>query len=245
MNKIIVIIQARMGSTRFPGKMLSCLSGHTVLRHVIDRVKQSKEIDGIIVATSELEIDDKIEMECIKYNIPVFRGSEEDVLDRYYFAAKANSADIIIRITGDCPLIDPKLIDNTVKEFCINDYEFLTTDGVKEEENTFPRGLDVEIFGYKLLEKAYVNAKKDYQREHVTPYMYEECKDICYFKNDKDEHMYRWTLDTFEDFEMIKEIYIGLYKGKHNFYKDEVIDFLEKNPWITDINKFIKQKNIK
>lgn len=244
MKKIVAIIQARVGSTRLPGKVLLDLKGKTVLNHVVDRVKKSKYIDEVIVATTDLEQDNKIVDECKKIGCKYFRGSEIDVLSRYYLCAKENDADIIIRITSDCPLIDHLVIDEMLGFYLKNNYKLVTNAG-DIHNRTYPRGLDTEIFDFDTLENAYKNANKDYQKEHVTPYIYENEKDIYYYKNDIDYSKYRLTLDTKEDFELIKRIYDLVYIDSQNFYLDDIVKILLKQPDLEQINKHIKQKQYK
>lgn len=243
-RKVIAIVQARMGSTRLPGKVLMNVEGKTILSHVVDRVKQSKKIDEVIVATTTLEKDDVIIKELEKINCNYYRGSEENVLDRYYNAAKLYKGDIIIRITSDCPLIDPNVIDDMINYYLSHDYFMVSNAGLQMENRTYPRGLDTEIFSFELLEKAWLNSDKNYEKEHVTLYMYENEKNICFFKNNIDFSKYRLTVDTIEDFNLIKSIYEKLYIDKKYFYLDDIIKLLRENPQLYEINKNIEQKKI-
>lgn len=243
-RKVIAIVQARMGSTRLPGKVLMNVEGKTILSHVVDRVKQSKKIDEVIVATTTLEKDDVIIKELEKINCNYYRGSEENVLDRYYNAAKLYKGDIIIRITSDCPLIDPNVIDDMINYYLSHDYFMVSNAGLQMENRTYPRGLDTEIFSFELLEKAWLNADKNYEKEHVTIYMYENENNICFFKNNIDFSKYRLTVDTIEDFNLIKSIYEKLYIDKKYFYLDNIIKLLRENPQLYEINKNIEQKKI-
>lgn len=243
--KIGVIIQARVGSTRLPGKVLKTLVDKTLLAHDIERVRQSKLMNEIIIATTVKEQDNAIEEEALKNNVKIFRGSENDVLSRYYFAAKENKLDVIIRITSDCPLIDPKVLDEIIGFYMNNKYEIVTNASADLSNRTYPRGLDVEVFSFESLENAFNKAKEEYQREHVTPFIYENTKNIYYYKNSIDYSKYRWTLDTEEDFEVISEIYKELYKGSHDFYLNEIIALYEKRPELYNINAHIEQKKIK
>lgn len=244
-KKIVVIIQARVGSTRLFGKVLKEIKGKTILAHVVERVSQSKYIDQIVIATSNLKQDDNIVKEAKKLGISYFRGSESNVLSRYYHTAIHYNADIIIRITSDCPLIDPNIIDNLIKFYLEHDYSVVTNVGIDKSNRTYPRGLDTEIFSFNLLKEAFINAKENYQLEHVTPYIYENNKDIYYYKNDVNYSKYRWTVDTKEDFELIKIIYEKLYKTENNFYLEDIIKIIENNPELIEINKDIQQKEIK
>ena len=175
-----------------------------------------------------------------------FRGSEENVLNRYYNAAKKFDIDPIVRITSDCPLIDPFVIDEIINFYEKNQYKMVTNAGPYEEKRTFPRGFDVEVFSFSLLEQAYENAEENYQKEHVTPYIYENHDDkIHFYQNEKGDYSnLRLTVDTPEDFKLIKKIYDNLYEGKHNFYSEEIIEFLNKNPELININKKVTQKNL-
>lgn len=241
--KTVAIIQARMGSTRLPGKILKDLMGKTVLQHVIERVQQAKSIDEIIIATTTLVQDDVVVDEAVKHGVKHFRGSENDVLARYYGAAKDNNADIVVRITSDCPLIDPFVTDAIVNLFKDKQaYDIVTNAGSDLSERTYPRGLDVEVFSFKVLEQAYKKADKHYQREHVTPYSYENSPRIYFYKNKVDYSKHRWTLDTEEDFELIKEIYRQLYNGEHDFYLQNIINLFASYPDIIEINAHIEQK---
>ncbi|MBM7606295.1 spore coat polysaccharide biosynthesis protein SpsF [Metabacillus crassostreae] len=243
--KIAAIIQARMGSTRLSGKVMKEIKGSTVLSHVIERVKQSSLIEEIIIATTGHERDDVIEKEAITCGVKVFRGSEEDVLSRYYLAAKENNIDIIVRITSDCPVIDPNVIDKIVKYYLHENYALVTNAGAELSQRSFPRGLDTEVFSFDELEVGFINGQEKYHREHVTPYIYEHSNKIHYYKNDIDYSKYRWTLDTEEDFVLINEIYNRLYKGKHDFYLQDILEIFKHEPKLSTINAHIEQKKIK
>jgi len=241
-KKAVAIIQARVGSTRLPRKVLKEIKGKTILYHVVQRVKQCKYIDDIIIATSNLEQDDDIVKEAKGIGVSYFRGSESDVLSRYYHAAKSNNADIIVRITSDCPLIDPNVTDKLVKHYLNNKHDIVTNAVADLSKRTYPRGLDTEVFSFKQLELANLNAKEPYQREHVTPYIYENTDNIYYYLNEIDYSKYRWTLDTKEDFILINEIYNHFYNGNHDFYLNEIVKFMEENPKLHDINKNFEKK---
>lgn len=243
--KIAAIIQARMGSTRLSGKIMKDIKGRTVLSHVIERVNQSNIIDEIIIATTVEERDNVIEDEALKCGAKVYRGSEEDVLSRYYLAAKENNIDIIVRVTSDCPVIDANVIDEIINFYLEEKYDIVTNAGSDLSQRTFPRGLDTEVFSYEVLKDAFNNGREKYQREHVTPYIYEQSKKVHYFKNDVNYSMYRWTLDTEEDFELISEIYNRLYKGTHDFYLQDIVKIFKQEPKLFTINAHIEQKKIK
>ncbi|SFD34177.1 cytidylyltransferase domain-containing protein [Clostridium uliginosum] len=241
----IAIIQARMGSSRLAGKAMKNLCGKTILAHCIERVRQAQYINNIIVATTLNEEDSIIEQEALRCGVKVFRGSENDVLSRYYYAAQKYKADTVIRITSDCPLIDPKILDEVILFYLNNKYDIVTNAPNEEKERTYPRGLDISIFSFEQLKNAFINATEKYQREHVTPYLYENLENKCYYKSKIDYSKYRLTLDTKEDWNLISEIYMNLYKGKHDFYLDDILNLFKSNPKLEKINFNIGQKDFK
>lgn len=243
--KIGAIIQARMGSSRLAGKVMKDLYGKSVLNHVIDRVKNSKLIDEIIIATTTSENDLVIVKEAEKLNVKTFRGSEDDVLSRYYFAAKENDLDIIVRITSDCPVIDWEIIDQVIDCYKCGDFEIVTNAGIDVKHRTFPRGLDLEVFSFETLKNTYEAAKEKYHREHVSPYIYETSNKVHTYKNNVDYSMYRWTLDTEDDWKLIQQLYNGLYREKHDFLLNDMVKYIEMNPEITKLNSHVEQKKIK
>jgi len=234
MSKIIAIIQVRLDSSRFPKKALSQLIDKPMIIHVIDRAKQSKHIDQLVVATSTRKIDDPIIDVVSKQGISVFRGSADDVLDRYYKAAKKYHADIIVRITGDCPLIDPVIIDKVIQCYIDGKYDYVSN----TIDQTYPDGLDTEVFSYKALEKTWKEAKLLSEREHVTPYIvnHPEKFKLINVRNDVDLSHMRWTVDYEKDLEYVKEIYGRLYKKDSIFLMDDILQLLEKNPELNKIN---------
>ena len=242
--KTVAIIQARTGSTRLPRKVLRMLGDKPVLLHVVERLHQVKGIDEIIIATTTNHTDEPIVELAMKHNVHYFRGSEENVLSRYYFAAKERGADTVIRFTADCPLIDPFVAEAILEEYLKNDCDIMTNGGDDLTKRTFPRGFDTEVFSFDKLEEAFQRATESYQKEHVTPYIYEHCK-VMHYLNETDESHYRLTLDTEEDFELIDVIYQRLYKGKHDFYSRDIIGLLKQEPELVRINAHIEQKKTK
>ncbi|MBN1897586.1 MAG: glycosyltransferase family protein [Spirochaetes bacterium] len=244
MNKTDIIIQARTGSTRLPGKILKQIMGKTVLEHVIERVRPVRNKNDIIIATTTRKEDDRVVEVCRKAKAKYFRGSEDDVLSRYYHAARENQSDIIVRITSDCPLIDAGLTDEIIEFFVQHKYDVITNSPGEEKDRTYPRGLDVEIFSMKALETIFRKAGEDYEREHVAPYFYSHPDEfsIFYYKNDIDYSHYRWTLDTREDFHLIKAIYENLYPENPCFSWREVLQLFERKKELININKKVKQK---
>lgn len=242
--KIGIIIQARVGSTRLRGKVLKKIKNKTILSHVITRVKQCKKVDEIIIATTTKEEDNLIEKESIKNKVKVFRGSELNVLERYYLCGKKYNLDIIVRITSDCPLVDPILVDKMIEYFLNKDLTMVSTAGLDPKQRTYPRGLDAEVFTFKSLEESYNKATKDFEKEHVTQYIYNHCKKIEFYKNNIDYSGYRLTVDTKEDFDLIEKIYELLYKGKHDFYLKEIVKVIENNKEILKLNEGVTQKEV-
>lgn len=245
---VAAIIQARVGSTRLPGKIMKDLSGREVLWHAVERALLAKSADRVMVATTTNPEDDAVEKFCRKHNFLFYRGSDENVLERYYWAAKQFGADIIVRITADCPLIDPKTMDLCVEKFKKSGCDYISN--VVPGPRTFPRGLDVEVFSFGALEKAHKNAGEIYEKEHVTPYIWENkngefkvgetvTASAEYARN------YRLTIDYPEDFELIKKIYQSLYRNNEIIDIRDAIDFLDKNPAIAKINADCEQKPVK
>lgn len=244
--KVVCLVQARVGSTRLPGKILKEICGKTILHHEIDRLKKCKEIDEIVIATTDKEDDDKIVNEAKKLSVKYFRGSENDVLSRFYYAAKENNADIIVRVTSDCPCIDFEILDKMLIYFK-EKYKEKQVDYLSNTiKRTYPRGYDIEIFTFSALEKSYINAKKEYEREHVTPYIYDKTNNFLKlsFENKEDYSEYRVTLDTIEDFIVIKNIFENLYYKNPYFKLNDVVQYLNNNLHIVDINKHIEQKKL-
>lgn len=238
---VIAIIQARMGSTRLPGKVLKDLAGSTVLARVVNRTRSSPLISKAVVATSVVYSDDPIVHECDRLAVACFRGNEEDVLDRYYRAAQQFCADVVVRITSDCPLIDPELIDVVLRAFLERKADYATNALVI----TYPRGLDVEVFTYAALDQARRAAYEPYQRVHVTPYFYENPDKfkIVSLAADGDYSNHRWTLDTTEDLEVIQQIYRH-FRESPNVGWREVLSFVERCPEVSAINSNVKQKAV-
>ena len=221
------------------------INNKTILEHVIERVSQSRLINTIVIATTTHQRDNIIAEEAVQCEVEYYRGSEEDVLSRYYYAAKENGLDVVVRITSDCPLIDPYVIDEVIECFLRSNYDIVSNAGAELSNRTYPRGLDTEVFSFNTLEKAFINASEKYQREHVTPYIYEQSNNLYYYKNKIDYSKHRWTLDTDDDLKLITEIYKHLYKGNHDFYMYDIIVLFDQYPDLYTINAHIEQKKIK
>jgi spore coat polysaccharide biosynthesis protein SpsF len=239
--KIVAIIQARMGSSRLPRKVLMDLRGATVLDRVLNRLGRSKLIHESLVATTVEPADDAIVEHCERMGRKLFRGSELDVLDRYYQAAKHINADIVVRITSDCPVIDPEVTDATIRAFLDRRADYASNMRMR----TYPRGLDTEVMTVQALERAWRESTKPYQREHVTPYLYENPGEFKLhgIENDADCSEHRWTVDTPEDLRLLRAIY-ARFGGHDDFGWREVLELVQDDPSLTEINRHIAQKAV-
>ena len=236
--KIVAIVQARMGSTRLPGKVLMDLGGKTVLARVVARLRRAILIDQIVVATTDSVIDNAIIRECQRLQVEYFRGSENDVLDRCYQAANSCEAQIVVRITADCPLIDAEVVDDVIRVLLSRgDYASNTL------ARTYPRGLDAEVFTIAALERAWQDAHEPHQREHVTPYFYEhpEIFELTSLRGRIDYSRYRWTLDTAEDLELLRTIYARL-DNRDDFHWLRAVRVMEDEPDLAERNVHVVQK---
>jgi len=244
--KIVCIIQARMGSSRLPGKVLKEICGKPMLAWVIDRSSRSRLIDEMLVATTTNTDDEPIVSFCESRHIACFRGSEFDVLDRYYQAASSVRADVIVRLTADCPLIDSDLIDLTIQALLANDADFAANRLPPPYQRTYPIGLDVEVVRFEALEKAWKNAVEGYEREHVMPYLYnpENGMKFIIIDYEVDLGKLRWTVDTAEDLEFIRQI-TKRFKCRDDFSWMDVLKKIKENPEIAKINAEISHKTMK
>lgn len=238
--KTVAVIQARVGSTRLPGKVLKDLCGDTVLARVVNRICRATLLDEVIVATSVEASDDAIVKECRRISVPVFRGSEHDVLDRYYQASRDARAEIVVRITSDCPLIDPEVSDKTIGAFLDVRPDYCSN----ALKRTYPRGLDTEVMSFSVLECAWREANKRHQREHVTPFIYEhpERFKLLSVAGEQDYSRYRWTLDVPEDLEFLRAIY-SRQDGTYLSWED-VLHILDREPALASINELVHQKPV-
>jgi spore coat polysaccharide biosynthesis protein SpsF len=235
---VLAIIQARMASKRLPGKVLKDVKGKTVLEWTYERVSQAKGVDCIVVATSVNKKDDEIVDFCNAKNMPVKRGSEEDVLERFYNIANELNYNTILRITSDCPLIDPSVIDRVIQKFLTEESDYASN----TLNRSYPRGLDAEVFSLTTLIKAREEATLPSEREHVTPYIW---KNPSIFKltsvedEDNNSHL-RWTVDEEEDLLFLREIYHKLLPQQKNFNYRDILELLTKNPELIKLNQNIK-----
>ena len=230
--KTVALIQARMTSSRLPRKVLQDIAGCPMLLRVVDRVKQAKTIDIVAVITSTHESDDAIEQCCNENDIEIFRGNLDDVLDRYYQAAKHFQADNIVRITADCPLLDPAISDLVVETFKNGNYDYVSN----TIEYTYPDGLDTEVFRYVTLERAWQLANLKSEREHVTAYIYKhpELFRLGTVKHSEDYSALRWTVDTQTDLDFVRAVYANF--GDNRFGMKEVLKFIKEHPGVSSIN---------
>ena len=232
-KQIVVIIQARTDSRRFPKKVLYKIRGKPLLWHVIDRIKHF-ECDDIVVATTKRKIDDEIVRIAKTSGVKFFRGKKDDVLDRYYQAAIKFRVKTIIRISADCPLIDPNISREVLKKFQKGNYDYVATD-----DKTYPKGVDIECFSFNSIKKSWLYAKLKSDREHVTPFIWEnpgkfKIGKLCYKTNFKKP--IRLVVDHKDDLEFIREIYASLYKEGKIFFLDDVIQLIKTKPELLEIN---------
>jgi len=236
---VIAIIQARCGSTRFPNKVFADLAGKPLIWHVINRLHFAKEINQIVLATTINPQDDLLVEWAAKESVNIFRGSEENVLSRFYHAAKEYNADVIVRITADDPFKDPALIDSLIRELKKNDLDFI----YNNNPPSFPEGLDCEIMKFSALEKAYNESVDKFEQEHVTQYLYRH-KELFTQKNisnESDLSNLRWTIDTQEDYEMAKIIYDKLFTEDTIFHTNDILNLINKHPKIAQINSSVSR----
>lgn len=233
---IVAIIQARMSSTRLPKKVLLPLGKKTVIENVYDRVSRSKLINKVVLATTTDPSDDILSEFCQSKGMEVFRGSLDDVLDRYYQAGKHYKTDVIVRITGDCPLCDAEIIDRTVSKHIKDHNDFTATAYLGNE--TFADGLDVDVFDFSAIKTSWEKARLSYQREHVGQYITANAKDfkIGHIENSENLSSKRWTLDEPNDYEFLKAVYQGLGQESNDFNMKEILQYLKDHPELENLN---------
>jgi len=237
--RTVAILQARAGSSRLPGKVLKPLLGRPMLARQIERVRRSARLDELVVATSTDASDDAIEALCEEEGVACFRGSLDDVLDRFHAAALRHGADRVVRLTGDCPLADAGLIDAVVEHLERGGYDFVSN----AIEPTFPDGLDAAVFRMQLLEDAWNEATLPSEREHVTLFMRRQPERyrIGSFKGEVDRSNLRWTVDEPSDFEFVVAVYSRLYPSNPAFGSEDVLDLLEREPGLLQVNGGIER----
>ena len=247
--KPIAIIQARMGSTRLPGKVLKPILGRPMLWHIVQRLRFVSDLTEVVVATSERPANDAIRQFCMEEKIHVFSGSESDVLDRFYQAALLYEGDPLIRITGDCPFVDPQLLTDLLNLYrsAEADHVGVATGAgaIHLDGERFPDGLDAECIRFSALEKAWKEAIEEPDREHVTPYIWRNkhifrCEIL---KSPKDYSALRWTVDNEADFLLVSKVYENLYRDDEPFLMNDILNYLARHPEIVALNEaFIGQE---
>jgi spore coat polysaccharide biosynthesis protein SpsF len=286
LNHKLAIIQARMSSSRLPGKVLLEIAGKPMLRHVVERTRQAKMVDDLLVATTIDRSDDILEQFCQQRSIPCFRGNLQDVLDRFYQAARQYQAQLIIRLTADCPLLDPHLVDLTVEAFLGYDmnrspadssllpvddlpitlpFDFAANRLPPPWKRTLPIGLDVEVCSFAALERAWREADKPHQREHVMPYLYEGVEflppsrvtgkewyieqgstpsgfQVALLNHHPDYGALRWTVDTPSDLEFVRLVFSHL-PGEPEFGWQQVLELVSQHPELATINADVEHKS--
>jgi spore coat polysaccharide biosynthesis protein SpsF len=263
--KIVALIQARMKASRLPGKVLLDIGGKPMLARVVDRTRRSRFVDQVVVATSTEEADDPIKSYCSEQGFDCYRGSLHDVLDRCYQAAKSRSAGVVVRITADCPVIDPLVIDQTLQAFFGMGPQLIKeSDSTKQQftpttesawdfaanrlpppwKRTFPIGLDTEVCTFNALETAWREADQPHQREHVMPFLYENDQRfrVLLVNHDPDYGSLRWTVDTPQDLELLREIF-NRFGGRDEFSWLEVLEIFNREPELAGINAGVFHKH--
>ncbi|WP_435358645.1 cytidylyltransferase domain-containing protein [Haloarchaeobius sp. DFWS5] len=244
MSNTVAIIQARMGSTRLPGKVLMDIGEHPMLWHVVTRTRRAATLDDVVVATSEHEQDDDVAEFCSDFGVPCYRGSESDVLDRYYQTANEYDADTVVRVTADCPLHSPPVIDRVVRRYGESDADYVTN----IIEYTHPQGLDVEVFDFDALETAWEDADAADEREHVTLYIRESGNfetenvtnvvDVSSYSYADEDAVLRWTVDYPEDMEFVRQVHEELTESGEWLYDQiSILELLERKPELVEINE--------
>lgn len=245
-KKIVTIIQARTGSGRLPGKVMMTAAGKPLLLLMLERVQRAALAGEIVIATTIEKKDDIIADLCESENINYYRGHPLDLLERHYEASLFNNADIVLKIPSDCPLIDPEIIDNVIEYYLINEdkYDYVSN----LHPATYPDGNDVEVFSFNVLHQAYKDALKDYEREHTTPYIWNNPHKFSIGNylweagiNYSESH--RFVLDYPEDYEFIKTVYEELYNENSSFTLNDILDLVERKPEIQTLNKHFIGKN--
>lgn len=243
--KTVATIEARMDSSRLPGKILKDVLGRPMLEHLVERVRRSEFIDDVIVATTTAPNDAKTEEVCTKIGVSCFRGSSDDVLDRVLNAAKSVKADVIVELTGDCPLLDPVEIDKVIKYYQSNQYDYVSNVLTR----TYPRGLDTQVFSVDLLDRVSRLTTDLADRENVSLYIYEHPKMFKLGNVEAEGTMrrpdLRLTVDLPEDFELVSEIYKVLYPQNPKFSLTDVLGLIDNDPRLKELNAHIQQKAVR
>ncbi|MGZ5199578.1 MAG: cytidylyltransferase domain-containing protein [Telluria sp.] len=240
--KTVIIVQARMTSTRLPGKVLKTVLGKPLLEYLFERLRRVRLADAFVIATTVNETDEPIVDLCRQHDVPVTRGSEEDVLARYYEAACAHAADVVVRVTSDCPLIDPAIIDEAIAMYRTGQYDYVSN----TLQLSYPYGMAVEVLAFRELEQAWREAVDPAEREHVTPFIYRhpERFRIGHLRYKTDLSSHRWTVDTAEDFTLVRKLLEEVYPRAPEFDMDDLLVAISQHPDWPLINAAIKQKTL-
>ena len=258
--RVVAIIQARMSSSRLPGKVLLDITGKPMLMRVVTRTSRAKTVDQVLVATTTDASDVPVAACCDSMNVSFTRGSLNDVLDRYYQTASQAKADVVVRITADCPVIDPDLIDDCVNTLLEGPYDFTCNRLPPPFRRTFPIGLDTEVCTFSALKNAWKESNETFHREHVMPYLYEgvELKaasdqlsegisprgyKITQLHHDPDYGQMRWTVDTPEDLEFMRQLY-SRFNGRDDFTWKDVLALVQSEPELAAINSAVQHKTL-
>ena len=259
--RVVAIIQGRMSSSRLPGKILADIAGQPMLQHVFIRTSRAATVTETVFATTTDSSDDPVAEYCDFSGIPCTRGSLFDVLDRYYQAAKGAKADVVVRVTADCPIIDPTLIDDVVNTLINDEYDFVANRLPPPFPRTYPIGLDVEACTFEVLEKAWKQARELQHREHAMPYFYEGVElttikrqlqtgisprgyKVAILHHTTNFGDYRWTVDTSEDLEFMRQVY-SRFDGRDDFTWKEVLELVHDEPKLMEINAGVQHKTLK
>ena len=244
-QRIVATIEARMNSSRLPGKILLPLAGKPSLERLVERARKSKKVDEVVVATTVSASDDAVEQWAQKAGVSIYRGSEEDVLLRVLEAARAYRGDVIVELTGDCPLIDPTMIDSLIEMYQNSDFDYVSN----VLERTYPRGWDVQVFARKILEEVNLSTNDLADRENVSLYIYEHPERFKLGGMKAPKELYgpdiRICVDTLEDFQLVEAVYNALYFKNSDSTAYDVMDFLKKNPKVTALNQRVEQKKVR
>jgi spore coat polysaccharide biosynthesis protein SpsF len=245
-GRIVAIVQARMASTRLPGKVLADIAGEPMLARVVDRARRAEALDDLVVATTVDVSDDAVVSFCRARGYPCFCGHPTDVLDRYYQAARQSGARVIVRLTADCPLIDPGVIDDTVQAFLDADPPYDLVANRLAEGRDFPIGLDTEVCSFRVLEEAWREATDPYEREHVLPFIYErrERYRVLLFRGREDYGSLRWTVDAAEDLEVVRRVYEH-FGGRDDFTWLEVVELFRQDPSLAALNAHVEHRGFR
>lgn len=240
--QVAIVVQARMGSSRLPGKVLKEVLGKPLLFYLLERLKRCRKADAIVVATTDQPQDEVIDRYARAMDVHAVRGDENNVLSRFGLACNLVNADVVVRITADCPLMDPQVVDQMIEEFLKADLDYLSN----TLQRTYPRGLDIEIFSRKALEKALTEGKTPSEQEHVTPYFYQhpEAFRLKNFSYKRNESKHRWTVDTSEDLQLVTRILEALYPNNKTFSLEDMLKLISEHPDWEEINRDVVQKSL-